>query len=403
MILGRQPALGLAELESLYGAQFMRLIDTYAVLLNIEPSDVSFNRLGGSVKLTKVLNELPTVDWRTIENYLLDSIPDHLDYLPAGKLKLGISVYGLKINPKHLNATGLKLKKIIKTAGRSVRIVPSRSPHLNSAQVLHNQLTSELGWELVIVRDGNKILLCQAVAEQDIEAYAARDQKRPMRDPKVGMLPPKLAQIIINLATAEAAFVKNKVINAVEETYERPFDILDPFCGTGVILQEALLMGYSVLGSDKDILMAFDYASENLIWLKEKWQLKDAIFEVYHGDATTLDFGNNFRTIACETYLGKPLSQLPSPTLLDKIISEVNELHYNFLENIARQTKKGFRMCIAVPAWKTKTGFRHLPTLDKLSSLGYNRIDFVHSRQQELIYHRPDQIVARELVVLERN
>jgi hypothetical protein len=59
-------------------------------------------------------------------------------------------------------------------------------------------------------------------------------------------------------------------------------------------------------------------------------------------------------------------------------------------------------MCIAVPAWKKKDGFVHLPTLEKLTELGYTRLSFESADEQDLIYHRPDQTVARELVVLIR-
>jgi hypothetical protein len=55
-----------------------------------------------------------------------------------------------------------------------------------------------------------------------------------------------------------------------------------------------------------------------------------------------------------------------------------------------------------MPAWKSKEGYIHLPTLDKLTELGYNRVSFVHTSFDQLIYRRPDQTVARELVVLER-
>lgn len=73
-------------------------------------------------------------------------------------MKLGLSVYGLNIGVKQLNATALGIKKVIKNSGRSIRVVPNNELYLNSAQVLHNQLTSQLGWELVFVRDGQKLL-----------------------------------------------------------------------------------------------------------------------------------------------------------------------------------------------------------------------------------------------------
>ncbi len=83
-------------------------------------------------------------------------------------------------------------------------------------------------------------------------------------------------------------------------------------------------------------------------------------------------------------------------------MQDVDTIHKKFLQNVARQTKPGFRLCIAVPAWKTKNGFQHLKTLDSLEELGYTRVSFAHARPKDLVYHREDQIVARELVVLIR-
>ena len=91
------------------------------------------------------------------------------------------------------------------------------------------------------------------------------------------------------------------------------------------------------------------------------------------------------------------------PDVLQKIVQDCDTIHKKFLLNIANQTKTGFRMCIAVPAWYTKKGFIHLPTLDFLSDLGYNRISFKHVAKKDLIYYRQGQQVARELVVLERS
>ena len=192
--------MGRAELESLYGNDGLRAVGDEALLIDKEPRAIAFERLGGTIKLCRVLTMLDTANWRQIETYLAETIPRHLDTLPEGKLQLGLSVYGLPVAAKQLLASGLTLKKIIKNTGRSVRLIPNKEPALNSAQVLRNGLLGPLGWELVFVRDGNQTILAQTVAEQDIDAYAARDQARPKRDARVGMLPPKLAQIIINLA-----------------------------------------------------------------------------------------------------------------------------------------------------------------------------------------------------------
>lgn len=384
IILGRQPAIGLAELESLYGAKKLHPAGPQAALLDIEPAHIDFSRLGGSIKLAQVQTELATTNWRDIESYLIKSIPSILSSLPEGKFKLGISCYGLRARTSEINASGLRLKKLIKEAGRSVRIVPNKTSSLNSAQVLHNQLTSLLGLEIVAYRNGSKTLICQTIAEQDIEAYSSRDQNRPKRDAKVGMLPPKLAQIIINLTAPTA--------NAT---------VLDPFCGTGVILQEALLMGYEVYGTDIEERM-IEYSRANLEWLHQRIEGNFG-FRLETGDATTHQWKPAPTVVAAETYLGKPLSKEPDETLLHTIMQECDRIHRGALDNLAFQLPKGTKLCLAVPAWRLKNGFKHLKTLDYLRELGYNRMEFRFARQEELIYFREDQLVARELVVLVKN
>lgn len=387
IIHGRQPALGRAELESLYGAKKIRPVGDKATVLDLEPVEVDFSRLGGMVKFCKVLTDLDTTDWKKVEKFLIQTTPQHFQYLPLGKLKIGLSAYGVDANPKQIQATALKLKKAGKEAGRSIRIIPNKAEALNSATVLYNKLTQKLGWELVFVRDGNKIIVAQSIAVQDIDKYAARDQDRPYRDTRVGMLPPKLAQIIINLAKPP----NNGII-------------LDPFCGTGVILQEALLMGYGFVGSDLEKRMA-EYSEGNINWLYSQYQSRLAgpiCAHVMKADATSEQWDHRFDTIASETYLGRPFSALPDLSTLKETIGNTAMINRQFLQNIASQTKPGFRICIAVPAWSVEGRFERLPTLEKLDKLGYNRVSFVHAGDEELIYHRPGQIVARELVVLER-
>lgn len=385
LILGRQPALGLAELESLYGSAGLVPLRSGAALLDIEPAEVNFARLGGSIKLAKVLTILDTQDWNKIEDYLSKTVPEHLEYVPDGKLTLGLSVYGLRTGPREIGATALRLKKTIKATGRSVRIVPNKSSALNSAQVLHNGLTAPNGWELLCVRWDSKVILAQAVAEQDIEAYAKRDQNRPMRDARVGMLPPKLAQIIINLAAGRTSGQQHR--------------LLDPFCGTGVVLQEAMLMGFDIYGTDLEPRM-IDYSNKNLEWMffgnGEEWTLET-------GDATNHRWQMPVDLVAGETYLGKPFSSTPPPAALEKTRRECDEIHEKFLRNIARQIKPGTQLALGVPAWSTKKGFVHLRTLAKLGDLGYTRKKFVHVKDQDLVYHREGQTTARELVVLEKN
>lgn len=401
-ILGRQPKLGLAELESLYGTSLILPIGEQAAVLDLPPEHIDFNRLGGAVKLAQVLTTIPSTDWQKIEKYLIEHMPKHVCCIPEGKLVLGLSAYGLTIKPAAINATGLKLKKVVRSSGRPVRIVPNPQAALSSAQVLHNHLFTSHNWEILLIADGSQTYLAQTVAVQDIDAYTARDQARPKRDAHVGMLPPKLAQIVINLA-----------VDGQKPSGD--FTVLDPFCGTGVILQETLLMGYAAEGTDIDQRM-IDYSSTNIFdWLLKKYpNLGKA--GVALGDATntlweTSIFSSKntggtpmkINAVASETYLGRAFTDLPGSQLLAQTIRECNLIIGKFLKNIHSQIAPGTRLCLAVPAWQNAPGhFEHLPLIDQLSNLGYNRVSFEHVGDNQLLYYREGQIVARQLLVLTR-
>jgi SAM-dependent methyltransferase len=384
-ILGRQPAIGRAELESLFGREHLQPVGEFAIASDIPLEEIPYSRIGSAVRLARPLTIIPSTKWPEVSKQIITLLPQFLDTIPEdGKLKLGLSVFGLTAKANHLLRTGLELKKICKAAGRSVRVVPNTEPILNSAQVAHNHLTGELGIELLFARDGDGTYVAQTIAVQDIDAYAQRDQGRPKRDAFIGMLPPKLAQTIVNLATEQVAPTTDTVV-------------LDPFCGTGVLLQEASLMGYGIYGTDLEPRM-IDYSRSNLKWLDKELE---PTLEV--GDATTHTWRHYFSTVACETYLGRPLSGWPKPEKLHEIIGTCNVIIQKFMANIAKQIPAGTRLCLAVPAWQAPNGqLHHLPLLDQLEVLGYNRVSFSWVSEQEMVYRRPDQLVARELLVITR-
>ena len=382
-IFGKTPLISLAEVESVLGSQdIVPLSDLGCLVDSNEIIDI--NRLGGTLKIAKVVKKLDTTNWSNIRNTLENIFYDIFSPDTNAKLKFGISVYGKDIRTAEINATALSIKKQLKNSGVSSRVIASKGSGLNTAQIIHGGLTKQNGIELTVVIDGKSTYLCQTTSVQDIDAYSARDQARPKRDSFIGMLPPKLAQTIINLSGA-------KTIQT----------LLDPFCGTGVVLQEALLLGINTLGSDINERM-IEYSTVNIDWLQENFNPEGKQINLHVADATDHKWQDDFDVIACETYLGRPLSSQPSHETMSKIISDCNTIHQKFLINIARQTKSGFMMCIAVPAWHTKNGFKHLKVLDDLSNLGYNRLSFVHTGDKKLIYHRKGQFTARELVVLER-
>lgn len=410
LILGRQAELGLAELESLYGADKVRPAGDQAAVVDVDPCLLAFDRLGGSLKFAKVLTTLDTVKWKDIESFLIKVSPSQVKNMPEGKMHLGISSYGFSESIKRIEATGLTLKKALRTTGRSVRLVPNKARELNSAQVIHNKLTSQNGWELLFIKDGQQTIIAQTVKVQNIDAYARRDRERPARDAKVGMLPPKLAQTIINLAVG--ALPQEQLQNICDIPADQPIPltilnktVLDPFCGTGVILQEASLMGYHVMGTDLEPRMV-QYSQKNLDWLHDQYSLEVTESLVEPGDATAHTWQVTPDFVAAETYLGRPFTAQPTPEILGKTMSECNLILKKFLQNMHRQLAPGARLCLAVPAWQITRGgkkeLRRLPLVDQISNLGYNQVSFERTGNQPLIYLREDQIVARDLIVLTR-
>lgn len=420
-VLGRQPALGLAELESLYGPDAVRpLADGTIASVN---SDDIIRETGGSIKIARLIDSLPTSEFNAISKQLSKRLPIYVrDLAPDGKVKIGLSSYGLPTSAASLNRTGLYLKNTLKRLGRTARVIPNKELSLSSAQVIHGGLLSDVGLELVLIRDGDQTLVGRTIHEQDIEAYGERDHGRPFRDAFVGMLPPKLAQIMINLAYIAPVSVPllslEEDVNSVQPnatgaklrrvTSEKDSDgteedrqlvILDPFCGTGVILQEAALYGYSIYGSDVSEKM-IRYTRDNIVWLFDKRHIHtERNYEV--ADATDHIWRKPIDIVVCEGYLGTPLGgQIPDKDRLARIIDECDNIMRGFLQNIAIQIEPGAPLCVAAPAWFVGQELHHLPVIDDLDKLGYARVEFTHAAQQDLIYRRENQTTGRELLVL---
>jgi tRNA (guanine10-N2)-dimethyltransferase len=387
-ILGRQQLIDLAELMSLYGED-VRMVEQTAAIIDRSPNTIDFNRIGGSIKLCSVLDTLPTDDWQAIQQAVIDLLTDRVSKLSAGKITIGFSVYNFRTTSTQVMSLGLSVKKSLRHNGRSVRFVPNVSAQLNSAQVIHNHLTRDHGFEIVLCREGHRTIIAQTTNVQDIDSYSRRDYGRPKRDPRVGMLPPKLAQIMINLGVG--ADLSN-------------LTLLDPFCGTGVVLQEALLMGCRVYGSDINPRMV-EYTKLNLDWLRHNYNIPEfGTLPLEVQDATTAVWKNHFDTVVSELFLGPPLTKLPNKDQLESIRQRCDSEIEKFLINIAKQVPKNTRLCLALPAWQVADNqFIRLPLLDHLSQLGYNQPSFMqHFKPAGLIYARLNQKVARELLIITR-
>jgi tRNA G10 N-methylase Trm11 len=254
----------------------------------------------------------------------------------------------------------------------------SRSIELTAAQLKFNGLP-EKGVELIIVSHAGEMLIGITEEVQDIDGYAERDHGRPARSAKVGMLPPKLAQLIIN--TTHGA------------------TIYDPFCGTGVILQEAYLMGRMAAGSDLSEEM-IDASRENMTWLADKYAVDSAGASLRVADAAQVNLPEGSVSIASEGYLGPNLMKAPHRDQLDKLVRPLRQLYVDVLRNLASQLPSGAEVSICAPAWMVDGSWEALPLVDVLPELGYTTKVFNASTGALPIYGRKDQIVGRALYLL---
>ncbi len=414
-VLGRQPELSLAEISAQFsngrqisgkiaefwlprGEELDFLRRTTALTATGEPN---IDRFGGVLKFARRLEMTP-------RNYLLS--------LPEGKITLGVSDYSKRASAHRAQGEALRLKQALKKQGRSVRVLPNKAPEIASAVACHEKLGRKpLRVELILIEKNWFV----SVGAQDIEAYARRDQARPARDAKVGMLPPKLAQILINLCGPLQSGGR----------------VLDPFCGTGVVLQEARLMGYRGYGTDLSERIV-GFAERNLEWQTgvNRTDVRDETmnnlpdFELAVGDATTFAWKQPVDAVAAEIYLGPPMSQTPMEIKLKTVKQECGAVLKGFLKNLAGQIEVGTPVVLAVPAWLRPDGSYSRLGVD-VTELGYRMVSFEvldkkpgistgkpldeNSEKRynesnklgfsELLYVRPGQIVAREIIVLRKN
>ena len=361
-VLGRQPEISIAELEARFPkAEFLKNSHAGIVLFSMA-ENIEIDKFGGLLKVAVQLEQKPL---------------EYLQSLPEGKITIGVSDYSSKASRKTAMEEALKLKKILVRHGRSVRVVANKEAVLSTATSLHNGLSGKNERKVELIKvDGDWY---KVIGVQDIDAYAKRDQARPARDAKVGMLPPKLAQVLINLC---GPLKPGSVV-------------LDPFCGTGVVLQEAILMGHKAYGTDIDERM-INYSKKNLEWLFAK----KASFGLSQGDATDFRWEQPIDAVACEGYLGKPFSRIPTEMEVKEQKQECGAIVLGFLKNLVGQVKKGTPVVIAAPAWLRENGeYSRLDVLDKIEELGYNVMNKSH---EGLLYYREKQIVARDILILRK-
>ena len=204
--LGREWKLSLAELLSIFGADTYRANNETIALLSIESLNSTelvntFRKIGGSVRVIEILDETDERRFATdVISHLQSSTPKHQEGEEHSRTKITFALGAYSIEFR-LSDIGLRIKKTLQEGGQSARLVNTENENINAASFKKERLSKSKN-EFNIISLGNTIYLGRTLVCQDIDAYSHRDTAKS-RDMIVGMMPPKLAQILINLALSD--------------------------------------------------------------------------------------------------------------------------------------------------------------------------------------------------------
>ncbi|TSC79977.1 MAG: hypothetical protein G01um101425_454 [Candidatus Peregrinibacteria bacterium Gr01-1014_25] len=409
--LGHQPSISLAEiLAAIPGATVERLYGRDAAVFSstvaLEPQQLA--RLGGTVVLAEALADDAALE--DIPNLLAKAVGE-----TRGKVTFAVRACG--VPPVTIRTLLRKGKDRLASAGRPSRYIGNE--HKPAATALLRDtglLDGKHGVEIVLLADDKKLWVGKTIAAQDPDAYTTRDMHKPVRDMTTGLLPPKLAQVLLNFGLWLARDQKNGSDSRIPKS-ESPFPsttVYDPFCGTGVIPIECLLRGWPILASDAS-LKAVNGCTKNLEWARKQFSVpKTLASAVWKQDATKpFAFPEPKRgqeplkpdVIVTETSLGPNLKMRPTLKDAQKLLRENEKLQEAFLKNAAA-CLPGVPVVVTWPVWYLRSGPLFLErAFAAASAAGFHPIlpqGVTPSAvgRMSLLYRRPDQFVGREIVLL---
>lgn len=393
--LGHQPKVSIAELAAtVSGFKLLKLYGNNVLLFesSAELTEKDLPMWGGTILLAREIAPKAS----------LDNVPKFLgDQTKEVKGKVTFALRGFGVPTKRLQMLYRECKQVLTKRGQSARYVGNEHKPAATALLRDEGIASgKHGCELVLLMEEDDLWVGKTIAAQDPDEYTKRDMHKPVRDTRVGLLPPKLAQVLLNLGAWAVTNAKGKLPKQVT--------VLDPFCGTGVIPMEALLKGWHVLASDLS-LKAVNGCEKNLEWVRKIADIKkkDVTSKVWKQDATK-PFDAKLPPpdmIVTEGSLGPALVKKPLAKDAQKLRAELDALELAFLKNIA-QRFPGVPVVITFPVWHLKTGALPLERVWKsLGDMGYDAIlpPGVRGDDPErpsIVYRRPDQFVGREIVIL---
>lgn len=416
-VLGRNPTLSVAEISSVFKLESIpfgiELISPEVLIINsedvLDAKDL-IKRLGGTVKIGKITDEVGfDEDEREFEKiFLAENIINNFLSKKEGKVHFGISIYDGGTDKKYLNKITDELKTYNNTIKENLRekgirggFVRIKERTLSSVSVLKNRLLSQ-GAEISLILTGDKILAGKTLEVQEFESFSFRDYGRPVRDKRSGIIPPKLARMMINLTQAPREGV-----------------FMDPFCGSGTVLQEAIILGYkNIVGSDIS-QNAISYTNRNLEWLFSHFKDIDKTvinLNIFVSDIRKITDRlkpGSVDVIVTEPYLGPPLFKVPDIGSAERIIAEVSVLYIDAFETFSRILRNGGKVAFLFPAFEVSGKKYFAEIIERIKKMGFKQMvlipenisknpTFNITNRNTIIYGDPGHFVKREITVWQK-
>jgi tRNA G10 N-methylase Trm11 len=359
-ILGRNAMLSKAELFSFLETREIKFkeefFQTNILVLEFEKEiEINIQNFGGLLKLGKISFE---GSYEQLEKFLEKNEfieRDKFTYSILGDGEEGIFIQKFKDEKK---------RGIIRHGKKSMKTEEGELIPLPNAEV-----------EIFFQETEKKIYLGLVEQDYSYKDIKKRDMDKPVRRQALA-ISPRLAKILINLSQAKSQEL-----------------LLDPFCGVGGILQEALIQNIKVYGTDIDKL-AIENCRRNLKWLEEQYKLKLS-YQIFNLDAKKIP-NQQFNAIATEPSLGELVKEKLPENEAKKFIERFENLIIPILQRIKQVKKPDAKIAITFPIIKNISP--NLQLICQKTGLKISKLPGINFPIKE---SREDQFVSREIIVFE--
>ncbi len=393
-VLGKNAELSIAEIFSYLRTKKIKskvkeIGDDFIIFELSEKVDVE--KFGGVIKIVKIVEKLDKIDFldkldskklfeQKEKSGLEMAIP-----LPSPKVEFGVSLYGSD-SIKLADEIASKLKNQLRDANiKSNYMVSNTRQYLSHVEVIKRGLE-----EIVIFSVGYEYYVGKTISVHNPFEFQKRDVGRPQQRPMLS-IPPRLCKIMINLLGLKGG------------------TILDPFCGIGTIIQEAVLSGYKIKGMDID-RECVDAARINLEWLEREYKIKiheidRTVFKGEVKNLTSYFSKHSVDGIVTEPYLGPPIRGIPTTGFAKNMLQRIEPLYDALFYQASIILKPNKRICIVTPRFRTGKYTIGMNLRDIAKRYGFKFVDPLPSEiQHEYPYQDSEERhkIIREINILEK-